>query len=160
VKRQDAARPQAIEEGDDRCRPPAKRAQRHAVARLHRRRTRDALPGEMLHQRDEERQVLRLHPFLVERQDEGAALGAQEEIRILHALCDALAGDDLADVVVADEGGEILVADVGIDRHGVLTRAPRIGCGVSWSARSIPAQCSCGASDSQGPTLVRLDALA
>src|SRR5262249_36120435 len=92
-------------------------------------RTGDTLGRQMLHERDEERQILRLYPLLVERQDEGAALGTQEEIRVLDTLGDALARDDVAAIVFSDEGGELLVPDVGVDGHGRLTYAE----GAMWS---------------------------
>src|SRR5579883_3387962 len=132
MERQDAARPHSLQESDDGRRPPAERAQGGAIPGLYRRRASDALRREMLHQRDEERQVLRLHALLVERQDEGAALRAQEKIRVLDALGDALAGDHFADVVIADEGRELLVTDVRVDRHGAATLRPQLRCGVAW----------------------------
>src|SRR6266446_826859 len=105
---------------------------------------------EVLHERDEERQILRQHALLVERKDETTALGAQQEIRVLDAFGDALAGDDLADVVITNEGGELLVADVGIDRHDAPRRVLRVRYGVAWSARSVPARLSCHASVCSG----------
>jgi hypothetical protein len=46
----------------------------------------------MLHQPEEKRQVVRRDPLLVERQDEIAALGVDEEIGVLDALGDPLVG--------------------------------------------------------------------
>ena len=43
----------------------------------------------MLHQAEEERQVLGADALLVEGQDEAAALGPQQEVGVLDALCDA-----------------------------------------------------------------------
>ena len=52
---------------------PASSPSACAGAIAHRLRTGDAAPGQMLHQADEERQILRFHPFLVEGEDELAA---------------------------------------------------------------------------------------
>ena len=138
VERLDAARPHAVEKGDDRRWPAAQFAQRLAVARPHRGRAGDALMGEVIHQRDEERQVRRGDPLLVKRQDEVALHGGQQEIGILHPLGDALARQHLADVVQGDKDAQFLIADFGVDRHARLSSFPGarpVLCGARASPR-------------------------
>ena len=64
----------------------------------------------MLHQRDKKGQVVGIDPFFIERQDEIAALGGEQEIRILDPFGDPLAGQHLADVVTRDESPQLVVA--------------------------------------------------
>src|SRR3546814_7982322 len=87
----DAPRPHARQEWHDRRRPAAQPAQRLAVAAVDRGRAGDALRREMLHQAQEIRQVLRRDALFVERQDEVAPDGLQQEVGVLHPLGDALA---------------------------------------------------------------------
>ena len=119
VERLDAARPHAGEKADHRRRTAAQLPQRDAVAAVDRQRAGDAVLRQMLHQRDEERQVPRRHPLLVEGQDEIAVRRGEEEIRVLDPLGDALARQHLADVVERDKGAQLVVGDIGIDRHPI-----------------------------------------
>ena len=96
---------------------PASRPSVSPGAVLDRLRAGDAAVRQMLHQRQKERQVAFGHPLLVERQDEVAAAGVDQKIRVLDALGDALVGHELADVVTGEEGGEVFRRDIGIDRH-------------------------------------------
>ena len=85
----------------------------------------------MLHQRQKKRQVALGDAPLVERQDEIAAAGVDEKIRILDAFGDALVGQQLADVVTGEERPEVFRRDIGIDRHENLQRdaaLARAGC--------------------------------
>ncbi len=66
--------------------------------------------GQMLHQPEEERQVALGDALFVQREDEIAGVGVHEEIGILHALGDALVGEQLADVVAGEKFGEIVGA--------------------------------------------------
>ena len=66
---------------------------------------------------DEKRQVLALYALFVERQDVGAARRLEQEVRVLDALGNALAGHELADLIVAQERAELVVGDFGVDRH-------------------------------------------
>ena len=59
----------------------------------------------------------RRNPLFVERQDEIAALGGDEEVRVLDALGDALARQHLADVVQRDKGSELVIGNIGIYSH-------------------------------------------
>ena len=70
----DAARPQAVQEGRDGGGLAGQRAQRIAVAAVDRPRAVDAARGEMIHQAEEERQVLRIDALLVEREEVLAAV--------------------------------------------------------------------------------------
>ncbi len=112
------ANPQAVEKGDDRGGAAGQAPQRLAVARAHRLRAGDAARGEVLHQADEERQILLVDALLVERQDELAGFRAHEEVGILDALGDALERGDAAEVVEREERAERFVRDFGVDRHG------------------------------------------
>ena len=55
----------------------------------------------MRHQAEEERQIVPRDALLIQRQDEGAGRGVQQEVGILDALGDALVGQQFADVVMA-----------------------------------------------------------
>jgi hypothetical protein len=71
----------------------------------------------MLHQREKERHVTGGNPLLIERENEVAALGVNQEIGILDALGDALVGQQRAEIVAGQKAREIVGADVGIDRQ-------------------------------------------
>ena len=71
----------------------------------------------MLHQRQEERQIALGDAPLVEREDEIAAAGVDQKIRVLDAFGDSLIGKKLADVVTGEERREVFRRDVGIDSH-------------------------------------------
>ena len=71
----------------------------------------------MFHQREEERDVFRRDALFVERQDEIAGGGVDEEVRILHPLGDPLVGQELAEIVVRQEIGQVFRRNVGIDGH-------------------------------------------
>jgi hypothetical protein len=78
--------------------------------------------GKPLSASQEIRQVLRLHPALVDREDVAAVLRLQQEVGVLHALGDALERQRRPQVVAFQEGREFLVGDVGIDGHGAGMR--------------------------------------
>ena len=82
--------PQAFEERDERSGPSGEFLERAARAVLDRQRAGDAARDEMLHQREEIRQVLAPHPLLVKRENVASALGVDEIVRVLDALGDAL----------------------------------------------------------------------
>src|SRR5215472_10359636 len=91
----------------------------------------------MLHQSDEKRQIRGRDAPLVERQDEIAALGGDQEVRVLDAFGDALARQHLADVIKSDKGSEFVIGDIGIDGHCF--------CRVSSPAIAARAACLPGA---------------
>ena len=95
------ARPDAFQKIDDGRGPAGQRAERLAAPVLHRQRAVDAARGEMGHQAEEERQVASGDALFIQRQDERAGRGMQQEIGILDALGDALVGQQFADVVTA-----------------------------------------------------------
>jgi hypothetical protein len=76
----------------------------------------------MLHQAKEERQVFLRHALLVERENEIALAGVNEEVRVLDAFGDTLVGQEFADVVAGEKAREIVGRDVGIDSHARLLR--------------------------------------
>ena len=90
---------------------------------LERLRAIDAVRGEMRHQAEEERQVAFGDALFIQRQDERAGAGVQQEIGILDALGDALVGEQLADVVIAEKLRKLVGGDVGIDRHRLYSAA-------------------------------------
>ena len=73
--------------------------------------------GQVLHQAEEERQVLGRHPLLVEGQDVVAGRGVDQEVRVLDPLRDALVGQQLAELVAGQKARQFLRRDVGIDGH-------------------------------------------
>jgi hypothetical protein len=75
----------------------------------------------MVHQTEEERQVLARHALLIQRQDVVALADLQQVVGVLDALGDALARHHRADAVTGDEGFELVVRDFGVDRHGDRT---------------------------------------
>ena len=80
--------------------------------------------GQMLHQAQEEGQVVRPDPLFIKREDEGAAVGLEIEIGILHPFGDALEGQRRADIVAGEQALQILETDIGIDRHDAPTLCP------------------------------------
>jgi hypothetical protein len=72
---------------------------------------------EMVHQRDKKWQILGRDALLVEGQDEIAALGGQQVIRILDALGDALARQHLTEIVKRHECAQLVIADFRVDCH-------------------------------------------
>src|SRR5262249_38528352 len=74
--------PHPIEEGDDRRRPSCDRAENLALTVLDRLRTGDVAAGEMFHEAEEERQILCRHALLIQRQDEIALAGMDQEVRV------------------------------------------------------------------------------
>ena len=129
---QDTARPQPVEEGYDGGGPATESAQGFAVAPMHGRRTMDATAGQMIHEAQEIGQVVRAHPFFIEREDVAACPRAQKVVGILHALGDAVEGCHLAQVVIAEEGLQILVRYLGVDGHRGIGLA--LGCtGRRWA---------------------------
>ena len=73
--------------------------------------------GQMRHQAEEERQVAFGDALLIQRQDEIAGTGVQQEVGILDALGDALVGQQFADVVTLQKLRKLVGGDVGVDRH-------------------------------------------
>src|SRR5205814_10231623 len=114
--------PQAAQESDDRRRASGDFAERAALAIFYRLRTIKTAGGEVLHQRQKERQVGRRYPPLVQGQDEMTLRGVHQKIRILDAFGNSLIGQELADRVTGKKRGEVLCGDVGVDGHGAESR--------------------------------------
>src|SRR2546427_6024481 len=110
-------RPHASEKVDDRRGTARELAIDLALAIPRRLRTTHTALGQMRHQRKEVRQVIHRHALFVEREDERALAGMQQEVGILDALGDALVGEQLADVVAFQELREVFSGDVGVNRH-------------------------------------------
>ena len=68
-------------------------------------------------------QILRRDAFLIEREDEMTCAGVDEEIGILHALGDALVGEQIAEIVLLQEIRKLVGGNVGVDRHAVYSAA-------------------------------------
>jgi hypothetical protein len=76
----------------------------------------------MFHQPEKVRQIVLFYAPLIEGEDERARLRHQQEIGVLDAFGDALAGDDPADIVLVGERLDLLVGDFCIDgHHGILS---------------------------------------
>ncbi len=114
---QDAARPQSVQEGRDGRGLAGQRAQRLAVAAMDRPWTIEAPRGEMIHQAEEERQVLRVHALFVEREEVRALGRGQQVVGILDTFGDALEGIGFADVVFGEKGFQLGVAHLRVDGH-------------------------------------------
>src|SRR5258708_15493211 len=97
--------------------PAGQRANRVAVATVDRLGAIYTARGEMIHEAEKERQVLRIDSLLIERQEVLSAVRGQQVVGILDAFGNALEGVGLADVVFGEEGFEFGVADFGVDRH-------------------------------------------
>ncbi len=83
------------------------------------------MAGQMRHQPEKERQVASFDALLIQRENEMAGAGVQQEVGILDALGDALVGQQFADVVTAQKRREFVGGDVGIDRHGTYAASGR-----------------------------------
>ena len=75
----------------------------------------------MMHQAEEERQVVLVHTLLVERQDVGAVGRVQQEIGVLDTFGDALIGRQRTDVIGLQKTGEIVFGDVGVNCQGLFS---------------------------------------
>ena len=137
-----AADPHAVEERHDRGRPPGEPAEHPAVAILDRLRAIEPARGEMFHQSEEERQVVGSDPLLIERQDEIAAIGVQQEVRVLDAFGNALVRQQLAELVAGEAGSQILGRDVRVDGHAAYPAAAplRSGRGSGKNTSSLAAE--------------------
>jgi hypothetical protein len=119
--------PHAVKEGDDGCRPSAQRSKCFACAALHRLRAGNAAGMQVLHQRQEEWYVARRHALFVQRQNVVTGAGVDEKIGILHALGDALVGQEFAQVVAGQELAQVFGGDVGVDGHAAEYPACALG---------------------------------
>src|SRR5882757_7651653 len=142
MRRGRPADPHAVQEGDDRGRTPGEPSERLALAVLHRLRAGQSARREMLHQTEKERQIIRGDALLVERENEIAATGVQEKIRVLDALRDAFIGQKIAEVVGAQECRNFLGRDIGIDGHGSTGRL-RVFRWVAFPRRETAATSLC-----------------
>ena len=88
-----------------------------AGAIAHGLRTGDAALRQMLHQPDEERQILGFHALFIKGEDILALGRVHEEIGILDPLRDPLERNHLADFIKREEVAQRFVRDLGVDRH-------------------------------------------
>ena len=77
-----------------------------------------AARGEVIHEAEEERQVVVVEP-LEEREHPAAVGGIDEVVGVFHPLANALVANQLAHRVGAEKGLEFGVGNFGEDRHGV-----------------------------------------
>src|SRR5260221_505038 len=84
--------PDAVEEADENRRAAAKLMQGLAIARLDRGRAAEAFDRQMLHEAEEERQILARDALLIERQDKIAACRLQQVIAVFDTFGNSLAG--------------------------------------------------------------------
>ena len=71
-----------------------------------------------LHEAKEKRQILSTDPLLIEGQNITVEPGSKQKVGVLDAFGDALAGDDVADIILADKIPQIGIGNLGIDGHG------------------------------------------
>src|SRR6478672_335183 len=109
--------PHAIEKGDHRRGASADLTEKLALPVLDRLRAADAAGVQMLHKRKKKRQVLCRDSLLIEGEDERAALGVDEKIRVLDAFGNALIGQQLPHIIGGEESGKLLRRYLRIDRH-------------------------------------------
>ena len=74
--------------------------------------------GQMIEQREEERQVARIHALLIERQDEASALGLDQIIAVLDPFGDPLGRAQRAQTIGCEEHGHLLGRNMRVDCHG------------------------------------------
>jgi hypothetical protein len=117
------ADPYAIEKGHQRRRPPSQLLQHHTVAIAHGSRAAQAVSRKMLHETEEKRQFIRVHPLLIESEDERPLLRAHEVVRVLNALGNALARKQCAERIAFDKAHEVVVGNFRVDGHGGITPA-------------------------------------
>ena len=85
--------------------------------------------GEVVHQAEKERQIVGVDALFVERQDEGAGGGVEEEIRVFRTLGDALVGEQPSRRIFLQEGLELAFGNVGIDAMRVTVDEGHVGPG-------------------------------
>jgi hypothetical protein len=91
----------------------------------------------VLHEAEEERQIGRRYAPLIEREDEVAGRGVDQEIGVLDPLGDTFVGQEVADRVAGQEGFEFFHPDIGIDGHRLLrSRPPAIEGGARRQGKS------------------------
>src|SRR5262249_53718391 len=103
MRRARAANPHTLEECHDCCRPAGQFAEHFSGTVFHRLRTIDPAAGEMFHEPKKKRQIALGYTPLIEREDEMAALGVNQEIRIFDAFGKPLEGRKRAEVVAGKE---------------------------------------------------------
>src|SRR5205823_9512045 len=123
-------------------RPPGEPAEHPALAILDRLRAIDAARRQMLHQSQEERQVVGRHAFFIECKNEVAARGVQQKIRVLDAFGNPLVGHELAEIVPGEEASQVLRRDVGVNGHAAYSAACalRSGRGSGKNTSSLAAE--------------------
>src|SRR5262245_9846449 len=117
VRRRRPPDPHTVEESDHRRRTAGDLPQHLAALVLDRLRATDAAHVQVLHQGEKKRQILSRYAPLVEGENEIAATGVDEEIRILDTFRDALIGEQLSDVVTGEKGPEEHTSELQSLRH-------------------------------------------
>src|SRR5439155_3093231 len=105
------------QEADDRTRLAADPLQGLAVAVGHRRGAWIAVLRQPAHEAQEERELVFAGALLVNRQDETARLGLQQEVGVRDAFGDPLEAQGLAQVEIDKKLRQLVVRYVRIDRH-------------------------------------------
>ena len=91
------------QKGCDQGRAARQVAQRHAIARGHRLRAGNALARQMLHERDEERQLLHFGALFIEREDIGPGFCLDAVIAVFGTFIDADKAREGRQVKIAPE---------------------------------------------------------
>ena len=124
-----------VKKRDNSGRSSGQMSQRLAVAAVNRDRTSNTCVREVLHEAEEKWQVFGIHSFLIQGQYVMAGTRVQEIIRVFDALGNALAGQELADVIFSEEGMHVLVRYNGVNRHAIC---PELSAKRAWEIESNP----------------------
>jgi hypothetical protein len=102
-----------------RGRPAVERDQIAAVAVARRHRAGKAARGQMVHQAEEERQVINVEA-LEQRQHPAAVGGVDEVVGVFHTFADSLEADQLTNRVLMQKLAQLAMRDLGENGHDVV----------------------------------------
>lgn len=109
------SQPHAFKEGNQRRRPARQFAQQFAIPARQGQGAGQALGGQVLHEAEEERQIVFFHPLFIKRQDQRFLGGVQQEIGVFDTFGNALVGGEAAGVVLREEIPQIIFGDISIN---------------------------------------------
>ncbi|MNV04846.1 hypothetical protein D3C71_951550 [compost metagenome] len=109
------SQPHAFKKGNQRRRPARQFSQQFAILARQRQGAGQALGCQMLHEAEEEGQIVFLHALFIKRQDQRVLGGMQQEIGVFDALGNALVRGEAADVVLREEIPQIIFGDISIN---------------------------------------------
>ncbi|QTK79384.1 hypothetical protein AT6N2_C1678 [Agrobacterium tumefaciens] len=109
------SQPHAFEEGNKRGGAARQLSQQRAILARQRQGAGQALGGQMLHEAEEEGQVIFLHPLFIKGQDQRIPGGVQQKIGVFYTLRNTLIRGEVADVILREETPQIIFGDVSIN---------------------------------------------